>query len=178
MHVLNVHERSLPVGPDEAGSLLDSLSSREDALWPKAIWPPLVMDRPLGVGASGGHGPVRYAVAAYFPGQRVTFRFTAPAGFDGFHRFEIVAAGEGRCILRHTLEMKATGAALLSWPLVFRPLHDALLEDCLALAQATLGQAPDVRPWSGWVRLLRWILSGGRRRSQLPLRPGHVRGIA
>lgn len=172
MRVLNVHERSLPAAPGAVGALLDGLSSREDALWPAAHWPPLVMDRPLGVGAKGGHGPVRYAVSAYVPGRLVTCRFTAPAGFEGTHGFEIMPAGERGCILRHTLEMNATGPALLSWPLVFRPLHDALLEDCLALAQAALGQPPDIRPWSAWVRVLRWALSGARHRSRRPPRRG------
>ncbi|UNO43730.1 DUF2867 domain-containing protein [Streptomyces sp. MST-110588] len=36
-------------------------------------------DRPLGVGAYGGHGPVRYRVSAYDPGRRIRFDFTSPA---------------------------------------------------------------------------------------------------
>jgi hypothetical protein len=54
----------------------------------------------------------------------------------------------------------------LSWPVFYRPLHDALLDDSLALAQASLGQTPLIRKWSLWVRFLRWIASKGRSRAQ------------
>jgi hypothetical protein len=166
MRVLNVHEREIPASAAEAARLLNSLSSDDDLLWPKKMWPPMRLDRPLGVGASGGHGPVRYIVEEFSPGQSVKFRFTGPAGFSGWHRFDLLPGSERCSVLRHTLDMKARGAALLSWPLVFRPLHDALLEDSLALAQAALGAVPEVRPWSSWVRFLRWVFSSGKARRQ------------
>jgi hypothetical protein len=40
-------------------------------------------------------------------------------------------------------------------PIVFRPLHDALVEDCLDRAAQAVGEAPELRPWSLWVRILR-----------------------
>jgi hypothetical protein len=164
MDVLNIHERSLSVAPREAGALLDSLASRDDALWPKSAWPPMRLDGPLGVGTRGGHGPVRYTVETYEAARLVVFRFTAPRGFDGTHCFEVVPASAGGCVLRHTIAMKARGPALVTWPLVFRPLHDALLEDCLSLAQVRLRETPVATPWSPWTRLLRWMLAGGRNR--------------
>lgn len=167
MKVLNIHERQLPVPVARAGMLVDSLSSLNDSLWPRRIWPAMTFDRPLGVGAVGGHGPIRYVVESYAPGRSIRFRFTAPKGFDGCHGFELVAAGTRTCILRHTLEVTACGPAQLSWPLVFRPLHDALIEDALALAEASLGQTPTVRRWSMWVRLLRRIIAGGGARPQV-----------
>ena len=166
MQVLNIHEREIPVSAGEVAVLLNSLSSDSDALWPRTMWPPMLFDRPLGVGASGGHGPVRYSVEDFSPGQMVKFRFSGPSGFNGFHRFEILPKSESCTVLRHTIDMKSQGVALLSWPLLFRPLHDALLEDSLAHAQATLGAVPHVRPWSLWVRFLRWVFSSGKARSQ------------
>jgi hypothetical protein len=166
MKVLNVHERELPVSVAAVGVLLNSLASDEDTLWPKTMWPPLRFDRPLGVGACGGHGPVRYSVEEFIPGRMVKCRFTAPRGFLGYHSFEILPKHEGCAVLRHIIDMNAEGAALLSWPIFFRPLHDALLEDSLALAQSALGEAPDVRPWSPWVKFLRWVFSAGMARSQ------------
>lgn len=169
MKVLNIHQREIPASAAAVGGLIDALTSEHDALWPADTWPAMRMDRPLGVAADGGHGPVRYAVAAFRGGQMVEFRFTGPTGFNGFHRFEVLPQDERRTLLRHTIDMKAEGPALLSWPLVFRPLHDALIEDALARAQAALGAAPDVRPWSPWVKLLRWALSAGKaRRQQTP----------
>jgi hypothetical protein len=171
VRILNVHERELPVSTEEVGWLLNSLSSAEDVLWPRAMWPAMRFDRPLGVGASGGHGPVRYAVDEYSPGRAIRWRFSGPRGFNGFHRLEVLPAGNGRTLLRHTIDMKAEGLAALSWPLAFRPLHDALLDDCLALAQANLGVIPAVRAWSPWVRFLRWALSSGKAPSQQTPQP-------
>lgn len=103
--VRNVHERVLPAS---ACALIDTLSSSDDRLWPRATWPAQRFDRPLGVGAVGGHGPVRYDVVAYEPGRRVRFRFLGPAGFDGHHEYEAVPAGAG-CVLRHTLVVRPRG---------------------------------------------------------------------
>lgn len=174
--VRNVHERHfaaapdrVAAAPDRVGALLDGLGSPADRLWPSARWPPIRFDRPLQPGAIGGHGPVRYHVEAYEPGRRVTFRLQAPRGFDGFHRFELVPASDRGVTLRHVLEMDARGPALLTWPLIFRPLHDALVEDCLDCAATALGETPRLRPWPLRVRLLRrafrvlarlWNLSG------------------
>lgn len=166
MKVVNVHDRKLDVSPAEAGALIDTLATGDDRLWPRDSWPRMRFDRPLGVGATGGHGPVRYLVEAYSPGESVRFRFLGPTGFDGFHGYSVVREG-GSVILRHVLQMQARGPALVTWPLVFRPLHDALMEDSLARAEEALGLPATVRPWSSWVKLLRWVVSGGRAPGQL-----------
>jgi hypothetical protein len=155
MYVRNVHEREFPLPLATVGALIDSLASREDRLWPLGKWPPMRFDRPLVVGAVGGHGPVRYSIEQYRPGHSILFRFSAPRGFNGTHRFE-VEDRQGATVLRHVIEMQATGPALLSWPLFFRPLHDACLEDCFDRATLSLG-IPLERPahWSIYVRLLR-----------------------
>lgn len=169
MRVLNIHQREIAAAEATVGALLDSLASPADSLWPKESWPAMRFDRPLGVGAAGGHGPIRYAVEEFVPGRRVVFRFTGPRGFKGGHRLEILPAGEDRTILRHRMAMETEGPALLSWPLIFRPLHDELLEDALARAQTACGLVPDVNAWSPWVRFLRWALSGGKApRQRLP----------
>jgi hypothetical protein len=165
--VLNIHERELAVSPERVGALIDSLSSREDALWPKQSWSRMAFDRALSVGAVGGHGPIRYFVEAYTPGRSVKFRFTEPKGFNGYHGYEVLNPAEQSCVLRHTLEMTSHGPVLFSWPIVFRPMHDALLEDSLALAQASLGQLPRVQKWSVWVKVLRWVVSKGKSRGQV-----------
>jgi hypothetical protein len=165
MQVLNIHERRIPRPAAEVGALLDSLASDSDRLWPRTLWPAMRFDRPLGVGADGGHGPVGYAVTEYHPGRYVRFRFSAPRGFDGHHWFEVCEDGDA-CVMRHTIEMEARGPALVTWPLAIRHLHDALLEDAFATAEMSLGLAPTVKPWSGWVKLLRRLAVGRRARPQ------------
>ena len=165
MKVGNVHERRLRASVDQVGALIDTLSSRDDALWPDHSWPRMIFDRPLRVGATGGHGPIRYFVEEYAPPRFIKFRFTAPKGFDGFHAYEVIEAGKNT-LLRHTLEMTTNGLAVLSWPLVFRPMHDALVEDSLATAEASLGQLPRIRAWTPWVKFLRLLVSAGKANSQ------------
>jgi hypothetical protein len=157
MRVHNVHFRDLSVPPSVVGGLLDSLSGRDDILWPTASWPAMRFDRPLQVGAAGGHGPIRYTVESYTPGHAVTFRFTAPPGFNGTHSFVVGATPTGTRI-SHELTMVATGSANFSWLLVFRPLHDALIEDALHRAVIACGLSEPAPAWSAWVRMLRAML--------------------
>ena len=167
MRVLNVHEREFDVAADRLGGVMDSLASVDDGLWPRHSWPAMEFDRGLGVGAVGGHGPIRYSVEEYRPGELVRFRFLGPKGFDGVHFFEVVGVAGGRSKLRHTIEMVTRGLAVLVWPLMIRPLHDALIEDAFATAEASLGLRPRMTPWSFRVRVLKWIMSGGKARSQV-----------
>jgi hypothetical protein len=166
MKVLNVHERELETTIDRVGGLIDSLTSQRDRLWPRQSWPAMKFDRPLGAGARGGHGPIRYDVQEYSPGLYIKFHFTGPKGFDGYHAFDIITVSDRSVKLRHTVKMETRGLARLSWPLVFEPMHDALLEDALATAQASLGLSPTIYRWTPWVRFLRWLLSGGKARPQ------------
>jgi hypothetical protein len=124
-------------------------------------------DRRLSLGARGGHGPIRYFVEEYVPEECIKFRFTGPKGFDGFHGYERTKTSASTVVLHHTLEMTTHGRAILSWPAVYRPMHDALIEDSLATAAASLGLAPRIHPWSLWVRFLRWVVSHGKARAQM-----------
>ncbi|QFZ22568.1 hypothetical protein [Saccharothrix syringae] len=140
--IKNVHTRHVP----DPGALVD----RVVELWP-AHWPPLVLDRPLTTGATGGHGFVRYRCTEHVPGRRAVFTFAPGVGITGTHTFEAVPEG-----LRHTIVGHTYGWARLGWPLAIRWLHDALLEDLLDNAARAAGHPP-VHPnrWSPWVRLLR-----------------------
>jgi hypothetical protein len=158
MRVENIHQRELDAPAEKVGQLIDGLASANDLLWPTDRWPTMHFDRPLGVGASGGHGPIRYVVDSYLPGRSVQFRFVEPKGFVGVHRFEIEPATDGRATLRHVIEMQASGRTWLMWTLVIRPLHDALLEDALDRAQVFVGEPLPKRKWSVWVRFVRWIM--------------------
>jgi hypothetical protein len=155
MGVYNVHERLLTAERNEVGALIDTLASSDDRLWPHGSWPPMRFDRPLAAGAAGGHGPVRYTVAAYVPSQWVRFTFSGPRGFHGFHEFAALAVDGEHTLLRHTLAMTARGPARLTWPLAFRHLHDACLEDSLDRAElACSGTVARPARWSRYVRVL------------------------
>jgi hypothetical protein len=152
----SIHERRYGASPAAAGALLDGLSSREDTLWPGDRWPAQRFDRPLGPGAGGGHGPIRYEVVAYEPGRRVDYRFLPEgAGLSGSHWFEVVPT-EGGVVLRHVIDGRAALLAWLRWQLVYRWLHDALLRDALDNAERELtGHVVRPAQYNAWVRLLR-----------------------
>ncbi len=158
MKIWNVHERRLDAKPESVGAILDTLSSSDDRLWPRENWPPQQFDGPLGVGARGGHGPVRYAVSAYVPGRIVEYRFDGTgltAGWDGRHLFEVVPR-RSSVILRHTIDAAADAKTWLAWFIMVRPMHNALMEDALDRAQIEL-DIPVNKPsrWGWWVRFVR-----------------------
>ena len=156
--VLNIHARDLHTSRDAVGALLDSLASKQDLVWPGDRWPAMRFDRPLQVGAVGGHGLIRYRVEMYEPGRAILFRFTGTRGIHGTHGFEIKASTPGITRLEHRLFMRVSGVARLSWPLMFRWLHDALIEDALDRAEASITSRPlQERHWSLWVRFLRRV---------------------
>ena len=158
MQVRNVHKRRISASATLVGSLIDTLASKDDQLWPSRQWPTMKFDRDLKVGAKGGHGPIRYFVQSYEPGKSICFQFTSPKGFNGYHSFWVEQSESGT-FLRHILRMDTSGFALLSWPLIFRPLHDALIEDSLDKAEKNMGGNPSGSSWTWWVKVMRWFLS-------------------
>ncbi len=160
MRLNNVHERTLPAGEIAPGSLIDGLAGDDDQLWPQDRWPPMRFDGGLSPGNQGGHGPVRYQVVEHQPGRLARFRFTGPPGLTGEHRYELQEC-EGKTTLRHVLIGHAEGRMLWQWPLIFRPLHDALIEDSLDHAESALSDEPYTPArWSAQARTLRWLLEG------------------
>ncbi|QSB06361.1 hypothetical protein [Natronoglycomyces albus] len=155
----NIHERVIEAPVQSVAGLLNNLGQPEDRLWPSEKWVPMVMDRPLAVGAAGGHGEIRYRVTEFEPGKRVRFAFHPKSGIDGTHEMTLVALGKRRCRLRHEFHGRPTGFMRILLPLVVIHLHNALLEDLLDNAQrAATGAVAKPATWSWWVRLWHWIV--------------------
>ncbi|UCD23069.1 MAG: SRPBCC family protein [Gemmatimonadota bacterium] len=166
MTVRNVHTRELPASKTNLTRLIDCLASDEECLWPNDKWPAMRFDRPLSVGAVGGHGPIGYTVEQYEPGNTIQFRFTRPTGLHGFHRFDLEEIDSNTTVLRHTIETRLSVGAMLRWYVAIRPLHDALMEDALDRAEAFACGSPQQRRWSPWVRFLRRAMRRKRKRSR------------
>ncbi|MGW7075782.1 DUF2867 domain-containing protein [Streptomyces sp. NPDC054866] len=150
--VLNEHERVIEAPAEVVGALLDRLSADDDPIFPTPAWAAMTFDRPLAVGATGGHGPVRYSVTEYEPGRRVRFAFTPPD--NGFHELTVEPMGEGRCRVRHVLETELLGGNRLLWPVVVRPLHDTIIEEVFDnIERAAAGGCARPVRWSPRVRL-------------------------
>lgn len=140
MRVLSRHARDLDASGEEVGRLVAALGSEHDVLWPNDLWPgtQLEFDRPLGPGARGGHGVIRYSVEAYEPGRRVRFRFDPGTGLDGTHGFDVEPLADGRTRLVHTLDTRLEGAVRLAKPLLLR-MHDTMIGQVLDNAERVTG---------------------------------------
>ncbi|MEQ9298965.1 MAG: hypothetical protein RIF33_10395 [Cyclobacteriaceae bacterium] len=159
MKVLNIHERIIHQPFEKVAPLLLTLATKNDAVWPKEQWPSMRFRDGLTEGAEGGHGPIRYTVVHYDPPHSATFRFSKPKGFDGTHTLAIEEVASESTKLKHTIDMKTTGAATLSWALAIRWLHDALIEDAFDKLENQLTGLNKRTPWSLWVRTLRKVLN-------------------
>lgn len=149
-----VHDRPLPAPAAAVGPLLDSLAGAHDLLWPIPRWPPMRLELPLRVGSHGGHGPLRYEVCEYQPGQLIRFRFD-PREFLGYHGYEVLAYDDRHTTLRHVLHGQPRGWIRPAWPLLLEPLHHAAVEDSLDRAEAHVrGVAWEPRALHGWTRVL------------------------
>ncbi|MDT9694434.1 DUF2867 domain-containing protein [Streptomyces sp. P17] len=151
--VRNVHDRILAAPAERVGALLDRLAAPDDPLFPSPAWAPVRFDRPLAVGAAGGHGPVRYTVAEYDPGRRVRFAFDPPG--TGFHELSVEPLGPDRCRIRHLLEQDQPLGERLGWLLAVRAMHGNVIEELFDNAEpaATGTVARPVRR-GRYVRLL------------------------
>ncbi|OKI00844.1 hypothetical protein A6A06_18210 [Streptomyces sp. CB02923] len=153
--VRDVHARTVQASAETVGALLDRLSGDDDPFFPVPVWPAMRFDRPLGVGATGGHSFVRYRVTAYEPGRRVRFDF--PSG--GHHAFEVTPLDAGSCRVTHVLEDRFRGAGRVTWALAIRWMHATVVEEAFDnVERAATGtvRAPVRR--SRWVRLLHRLL--------------------
>ncbi|HZC13081.1 MAG TPA: hypothetical protein VE270_03585 [Thermoleophilaceae bacterium] len=155
MRVQSMHSRILDASPGRVATLLASLGTDRDELWPADRWPACVeFDRTPAAGARGGHGLIRYVIEEYDPERRIVFRFEPGQGLDGIHRFDVESLADERTRLVHTLDARLDGAIRLVSPALLR-MHDRTIEDVLDRAeQATAGRAPDRTRLPVWMRAL------------------------
>lgn len=161
---VNIHERAYNAPVPDVAAVVATLASTEDRFWPYECWPPMRFDRGLVAGARGGHGPVRYRVESVDPAKEVVFRFTGPSGFTGGHALTVTRASDTVTVLRHEIRVHVRGWARLTWPLFFRPMHDALLEEAFDKTARELCAPPETpHRRSLWVRLLRRLFMSARK---------------
>lgn len=155
MKVNNIHQRIIQQPKEKLVELITTLATDQDRVWPSKQWPPMRFKEGLQVGAKGGHGPIKYTVEVLENHERFQFRFTQPKGFHGFHSLEINAIAPNRTEIKHVLRMKTSGTGTFSWLLVYRPLHDALIEDAFDKVENQFTDQTKRTSWSFWVRFLR-----------------------
>jgi len=158
MKVINIHKRVFNQPKEKLVALMRTLSTENDKVWPQGKWPAMRFKGGIKEGAKGGHGPIRYTVNKYDPQECAEFQFYSPKGFNGIHRFDIIAIDTYKTELRHTIDMKAEGLGAIKWILGVRWLHDALAEDALDAVENQLFDVNKKTAWNPWVKLLRKLL--------------------
>lgn len=158
--VRNIHQREYPVPAEQVGALLARAAEPDSPVWPPG-WPALVLDRPLGVGADGGHGLIRYRCTEWVPGRRVQFTLVPGSFLTGTHTFDVLdGKWPDSSILRHEIDARLRGMGYILWPVAIRWIHDAMIEAILDRTAVSLGHPPvtPARP-SRWVTFLRKVMS-------------------
>jgi len=162
MRVLNIHKRTINQPKAKISELLETLSTEKDNLWPTDQWPAMKLDEGLAIGSKGGHGPIRYSVNKYSPGELVQFEFRKPKGFIGVHRFEVIGLENDKAEISHTIEMNTTGIGTLTWTIAVRWLHDALMEDAFDKVENQFSTEKKKTKWNIWVKVLRDMSKPGK----------------
>ena len=158
MKVLNIHTRIINQPKEVIDKLFETLSTKEDKIWPKEKWPAMKFRDGLIQGARGGHGPIRYNVKQIIPSEKVVFEFTKPDGFNGIHKLEIASLDTERTEIKHTIDVEPSFVASISWILGIRWLHDALIEDAFDKIENQFSKEKKKTDWNLWVRILRKFL--------------------
>jgi hypothetical protein len=158
LEVVNILKRVLNSSKEEVSQLLGTLSSKEDKIWPYEKWPVIKFKEGLVENVKGGHGPIRYSINKYIPNEQIEFKFNAPKGFDGVHRFNIVKLKSNKTEFRLTIEMKTTGIGIFTWAFVIFWLHNALFEDLMDKVENQFVEEHKKHKWNLWVKLLRKVL--------------------
>ncbi|GAB5554467.1 MAG: hypothetical protein Sapg2KO_40580 [Saprospiraceae bacterium] len=138
---------------------METLASQNDKIWPFEKWPKMKFKEGIKEGAIGGHGPIRYQIKKYIPGELIQFKFINPKGFNGIHQFEISELAEDKIELKHTIDMITRGSGSLTWIIGIRWLHDALLEDLLDKVENQFAEQRKKTAWNFWVKFLRKVLN-------------------
>ncbi|WP_282121920.1 hypothetical protein [Algibacter mikhailovii] len=159
MQVVNIHKRIINQPKARVSSLMKTLATKEDKVWPKDRWPAIKFKTGLKIGEKGGHGMIRYSIKGYEEGEYMSFEFLEPEGFNGDHRFEIIALKEEATEVRHSILMKTEGfLATFKWIFVIRWLHDALIENAFDTIENNFLETKKFTTWCYWVRLWRFLL--------------------
>jgi len=158
LKILNVHTRIISQPKAVISELFETLSSKNDQVWPTEKWPPMKFKEGLKIGSKGGHGPIRYTILTYKPEEPIQFEFTSPKGFNGRHWFEIIELKQHKTKLKHTIDINVSGKGLFTWFFAIRWLHDALVEDAFDKVENHFLEGKKSTEWSIWVKILRSIL--------------------
>jgi hypothetical protein len=158
LKVINVHRRIIHQPKGEIDELIKTLATENDKVWPFEKWPKMIFKDGIKVGSHGRHGPIQYVINEHVPGELIQFQFTNPSGFDGIHKFEIIALAPDQVELTHTIDMITSGSGTLKWILGIRWLHDALLEDLLDKIENQFDDRNMKTKWNLWVIVLRKVL--------------------
>ena len=165
--VCDVHARTVHAPAADVGALLDRLGGADDPLFPTPVWPPMRFDRPLGVGADGGHGFIRYRVTAYEPGRRIRFDFTG--GEDGWHEITVRPLGSDSCRVEHVLHSRLRPARAALWTLALRAAHGTVVEEIFDnIERVATGRVTAPVRRSARVRLFNRLLWDRPRAVELP----------
>ena len=156
MKVINIHKRKINQSKETIYKLFETLSTKDDKIWPYEKWPAMRFKDGLKVGSHGGHGPIRYYVASITNNESMVFNFTTE-GFNGSHSLNIKELNASEVEVSHIINLEVFGSAKWSWIFVIRWLHDALIEDAFDKLENQFSANKKVTTHNFWVKFIRKI---------------------
>lgn len=139
----------------KVAELLETLSTKNDCIWPKEKWPTMRFKTGTQVGVKGGHGPIKYTVEIYKPSEAIQFKFSNPKGFNGIHKFELTEIANAKTEIKHTIDMQTGGTGTFLWIFAIHSLHNALIEDGFDTLENNFSEIHKSTKWNLRVRFLR-----------------------
>jgi hypothetical protein len=155
MKVINIHKRKLPVSKQKVSTLLNTLASDNDLIWPHENWPAMRFKQGFKLGSKGGHGLIRYQIIELRHGESIKFQFLKPDGFYGFHELKINEIDSKSTEIVHEIRMTTTLKESLFWIFIIRWLHDALIVEAFDKVENYVLNENKKSEYSVWVKLLR-----------------------
>ncbi len=156
MNVINIHKRKINQSKAEIYKLLDTLSTKDDKIWPYEKWPAIRFENGLKVGSAGGHGPIRYTVGSIDYRDGIVFNFTN-TGFNGTHTLKVRELSGSEAEISHTIKMKTSGFAIFYWLFLVKWFHDALIEDAFDKLENHFLSEKKETEHNLWVKFLRML---------------------
>ncbi len=163
MNVINIHKRRINQPKESVYKLLDTLTTKDDKVWPYEKWPAIRFKNGLKVGSAGGHGPIKYRVDSIDYNKGIVFSFTN-TGFNGTHVLKVEELSDSEVEISHTIKMKTSGFAVLYWLFLVKWFHDALIEDAFDKLENHFLSEKKETEYNFWVKFLRMLKNKKRKR--------------
>jgi hypothetical protein len=146
MHVIDIHERTIPRSPASVFDDLEALGTDRDRTWPEPRMPFHRTPGPLAVGATRErHGAIRAILESHEPERRLIWRATV-SFLRGTHGFELRRVDDATTVVVHRLDIDVPFWFAPVWRWKIARIHTRIVEALLDRLEAAAPRADRPQP--------------------------------